>query len=159
MIEVRCKGTLKTGRLAGKPCGKFLGLMTPPFKDVICPRCGYHNSSEEQPPAGSPEGLKARTLFLPERLDEMRRRTAEEFPIITCPECHRPLYRFTRRVRPRERILRSDFEPATPDVELPKDGPPATCPFCGASTVSGNQFATNMGPWPRSKGSVTENDR
>jgi hypothetical protein len=49
MESIYCIGIIQSGSLTGKPCRKFLGNLTPPFKDVICPRCGHKNHSEEQP--------------------------------------------------------------------------------------------------------------
>lgn len=46
MQAVYCSGTLKTGRLTGKPCRKYLGKYTSPYETAPCSRCGQVNKSE-----------------------------------------------------------------------------------------------------------------
>lgn len=44
-VPTRCTGAIKSGALAGKPCRKFLGELTAPYR-VCCSRCGTWNESE-----------------------------------------------------------------------------------------------------------------
>lgn len=51
MQPIYCTGTIKAGKLAGKPCRKYLGKYTPPYETAPCPRCG-HTMRDEGSDAG-----------------------------------------------------------------------------------------------------------
>lgn len=47
MQPIHCTGTIHKGNLAGKPCRKYLGHLSPPYETPPCPRCGKITKSDE----------------------------------------------------------------------------------------------------------------